>query len=290
MIIGRAIIRDRYALQDAARVLSLMMVVQAIGPVAAPVIGGYLLGISTWRIIFVPLCGLGLAYFVVTLFRLPETMPRENRVKNNPREILGVFLHLLRDGQFLAPALAGALGGATIFSFISGSPFVLMGLYELNEVQYGWAFALFAMGMAGAGHVNQVLLRRIQAHRLLYAGLMCSVFFSASMLIILLRYGLPPLSVFLPLLFFTLAANPVAVANSTAIAMAAYVKHSGSASSLIGALQFGCAGAISALTGLLHNGTSYPMAVTMLVCTAGALMTLLLNRRTRQKARRKQIY
>jgi DHA1 family bicyclomycin/chloramphenicol resistance-like MFS transporter len=278
MIIGRAIIRDRYSLQNAARALSLMIVVQSIGPVAAPVIGGYLLRISTWRMIFVTLCGLGLACFLATFFRLPETLLKENRVKNSPREILGVFLQLLSEGKFLAPALAGALGGATTFAFISGSPFVLMGLYEVNEVQYGWIFAAISIGMAGAGYVNQMLLRHIQVLHLLYAGLMCSIFFSAGILIILLKYGQPPLSLLFPPLFFTLATNPLAVANSTAVAMAAYAKHSGSASSLIGALLFACAGATSTLTGLMHNGTAYPMVVMMLVCSACALMILLLNR------------
>ncbi|MDR2604185.1 MAG: multidrug effflux MFS transporter [Desulfovibrio sp.] len=286
MVIGRAVIQDLYALQDAARMLSLLMMVQSVGPVAAPVIGGYLLGIAGWRMIFAVLCGLGLTCFLVVFFRLPETLAPETPsaaqgVPHMRRQILGIFLSICRNRQFLAPALTGGLGGATTFAFISGSPFVLMSLYGLNGVQYSWVFALCALGMVGAGRLNQVMLGRFQPGSLLCAALAGSLLCGLGLFLsLLMADGLPPLPLLLLPLFFILAAGPILFANSTALAMAASGQHAGSASALLGALQFGCAGAVSAGTSLLHNGTAYPLGGMLLACCIAASAIFFLARHT----------
>lgn len=98
--------------------------------------------------------------------------------------------------------------------------------------------------------------------------------FAVFLLTVLGVWGLPPLPVLLALLFFSLAGIPVVNANATAVAMAACGENAGSASSLIGGIQFGFAGIVSALTGALHNDTAYPMAGLIFLCWAVAFAGL----------------
>lgn len=274
MIIGRAIIQDKYTLTEAARALSLMMAVQSIGPVAAPVMGGYILNYSDWQTIFILLGIIGSVCLFLTFITLPETLAPEKRQHNSLTEIFSVFKGIVTNRAFLVPALSGAFGGATMFAFISASSSILMGLYHLSETAYGWTFGSFAFGMGLASQGNRLLLTKFDPVLLFKSALVFSSLFSALLLCLLLFQGLPPLPLFILLLFLALVVVPVINANSTALAMAAAGDNSGSASSLVGVIQFGCAGAISAVTGTLHNGTAFPMVAVILCCSLCAFALL----------------
>lgn len=121
MVVSRAIIRDCCDVVGAAQTFSALMAVQAVGPVAAPVIGGFILAVAHWHAIFIGLGALGGICFIWTFLALPETLPATNRVRNSLMESLRVFGRTLARRNFIAPALCGGLGGASIFAFISGS-------------------------------------------------------------------------------------------------------------------------------------------------------------------------
>lgn len=284
MIISRAVIRDLFDLEGSARVLTLMMAVQSIGPVAAPVIGGYLLGLTSWTSIFILLTLFGVGCLAAAFFTLPESLPAENRLRQTTGEIGGVFVHLLRKRDFITPALAGALGGAAIFAFISGSPFVLMDLYGFNETQYGWAFGLFCLGTALMSQSNFLLLRKFSARLVLMIGLSFTAVFGAALAFVVSFDGQADLAVLLALLFLSLWTIPVIAANSTAVAMAFSGSCTGSGSSLIGMLQFSLAGLISSITSLLHDGSAWPMSFMIMVCGLAALAVMAWGRVTKGAA------
>ncbi|UQZ90284.1 Bcr/CflA family drug resistance efflux transporter [Deltaproteobacteria bacterium Smac51] len=274
MIISRAVIRDTFDLNSSARVLTMMMAVQSIGPVAAPVIGGYLLALTAWPSIFVLLTCLGAACFIASLFSLPESLPPENRLEQGPKEIAAGFLALFKSNAFIVPALSGGLGGAAIFAFITGSPFVLMALYGLNETQYGWAFGLFCLGTTAFSQSNFILLKKFSARQVLAGALALMSVAAAALSLVIIFQGQPSLAVLLAFLFVALLTIPIICANATAVAMAASGERAGSASSLIGMAQFTLAGLVSSVTSVIHNGTALPMAVVIAVCGLSALLVL----------------
>lgn len=275
MIISRAIIQDLFEVNSAARVLSLMMVMQSIGPIAAPVLGGYLLSISGWPIVFNGMCLLGLGSFIAAFIFLPETLPAEKRVKQSIMGILAVFYRLLRNPGFTFTTLAGGFTGACMFAFISGSPFVFMNLHGLSETSYGWSFACIAMGMGLASQINRMLLKKYKAHTLMLAAIFLNATFAA---LLLTFAGTEKFWLLYALIFITIAFMPMAIANATAIAMACSLQNAGSASALLGVLQFTLAGIISALSGALHNGTAYPMAGLILLCGVLSIFVLVLQK------------
>lgn len=265
MIVARAVIQDVMAPDEAARALSAMMMVQGIGPVLAPVLGGYLLLAGGWRVIFAFLAAFGAACLLATWRGLQETLPRARHRPLRLAAIVATFTALLRLRAFVVPAMAAAMALAALFAYIAGSPFVFMELHGVSQQHYGWLFALNAGGMLLFARINLWLLRRMSPARALRIAL--AVLLLAVSALFLAR-GQAGLGWLLAPLFVAVGCVPVVAANATALAMAAGREWAGSASSLLGALQFGLATLASAGVGALHDGSATPMAAMMLVCAS----------------------
>lgn len=266
MVIGRAVVQDIFDLKGAAKLFSMMAVVQAIGPIIAPLMGGYVVTYLGWRSIFGLLFLLGTGSFAAVLAILPESLPTARRVPLNFNNVVGAFGSLLRSRKFLTPCLAGGFAGAAVFAFIGGSPFVLMTLYGYNERQYGWLFALIAVGMGIGGQIGRMLLSRSTPHRLLAGGVGVCMVFGAVLLALTLVLGLPSFAVFFVLLALSMVTCPIITANSAAIAMSESGDNAGCGSSLIGVAAFGIGGLVVAATGLLDNDTAVPMTGMIFLC------------------------
>ncbi len=272
MIISRAIIQDRFAEREAAKALSLMMVIQTVGPITAPVIGAYLLVLGGWQAVFYFLLVFGLLCWWLTRQSVAESLPAHARQKPGIHATLTVFKRFLTQRRFIAPTIAGSLSNAVMFCFISGSPFVLMELYGLGQQAYGWVFSATALGMVATSQANRILLKRFKPRLLFNASIVVSL---VAALCLVLLSGSERLWLFMIPLAICVAMVPVVCANSMALAMAESGPDAGSASSLIGVMQFALAGIVSALVGAFHNGTSMPMCATILACT---LLAFVVNR------------
>lgn len=275
MVVGRAVVNDLFDLNGAARMFSMMAVIQAIGPIAAPLLGSYVVTYLGWRSVFGILFLLGAGSFVASILFLPETLPPARRVAQSPGEIAGMFAGLLRNGRFMAPCLAGGIAGAAMFAFIGGSPFALMEVYKFSQTEYGWLFAAVAVGMGVAGQAGGWLLKRSTPHRMLATGVGITALFGGLLFFLNLGMGVPPFALFFAPLLLSLMATPIVNANSSAIAMSESGGNAGSASSLIGVAAFGIGGLIIAVSGLLDNGTTLPMTAMIFTCGAVALVIVL---------------
>ncbi len=274
MIICRAIIQDLFNTNEAARALSMMMMVQGIGPVAAPVMGGYIYSFFGWKAVFVFLTLFGICCLLATLKYIPETLDTPRPI--NPKQILGNFTQVLSNRSFLTPLLSGSMALATIFIFISASPFVFMVLHKVSKEHYTWIFGICAGGMLIAAQINTMLLKRFSPLSILRVTLIFLIIMSALLVAVTTTGKLIP---FIIVLFFCIATVPITGANSTAIAMSACGKNAGTASSLVGVTQYIIAGFISALVGWIHNGTAYPMTMTMCMAAVLAFIILMFNGR-----------
>lgn len=270
MVIGRAIVNDLFPPGESARVLSLMMIMMTIAPIVAPVIGSVILAFAGWRAIF----GFVLAFSLLCGFLVwryvPETLPENKRHPLNLSHILRTYAMLLRQRAFIMPALAGGAGIACMFAFITGSPFIFMGLFGVNEQQYGWLFGMNAFGLVVGAQINRMCLKRWPAPRVLSVGLAVNLCASLALLAIA---GTSHLALFLVPLWFAVASLGMIGANAAAIAMSASGKVAGSGSALIGTLQFSGAFLVSSLVASNQNGTAYPMAIAFVCC--GILSNLL---------------
>lgn len=264
MIVARAVIQDLMEPREAARTLSTMMMVQGMGPVLAPLLGGWLLALAGWRSVFVFLALFGGTCLVWVWRGLPETLPAERRRALHLGDTLRTFGRLLRTPGFMLPALTGATAMAAMFAYIAGSPHVFMQLHGVSQQHYGWLFAFNAVGMVIAGRVNALLLRRLLPTAVLRVAVCMMA--AAALLLLILRDSTALAWLIAPL-FVCIGCVPMVAANSVAMAMGVGRFAAGSASSLVGALQFGLAALASGLVGALDDGTALPMTAVMLSCT-----------------------
>ncbi len=219
MVVGRAIVKDCFDLKGAAKMFSMMAVVQAIGPIAAPLLGSYIVTYLGWRSNFSLLCLLGLGCFGAIYLYIPESQAAAQRQAQKPREIASTFIALLSYRKFLIPCLAGAVAGAALFAFIGGSPFVIMSIYGFSHTEYGWLFASIAVGMSVAGQAGSVLLKKTTPQRLLWYGVGITTVFGSVILFLTATMGVPPFPLFFIPLALALVCTPIIVANSAAVSM-----------------------------------------------------------------------
>lgn len=270
MIIGRAIIRDLFDAREAARALSLMMVVMTLGPILSPIIGGFIVAHTDWRAVFYVMLGFGALCAVLVWLLVPETLPFEARQSEGIGGILRGWGELLSDRRFVVPALVGGLGQASLFAFITGSPFVFMTLNGVGAQAYGWLFALIAGALIVSANINRWALHRHGPDVLLGLALILNLVAGIGTVVAAFVGGLV---VLLVPLWFAIGALGFVGANAAAVAMAASGRRSGSGSSLVGVIQFSFAFLVSSLVAATQNGTAYPMTLAIVSC--GTLATLL---------------
>jgi DHA1 family bicyclomycin/chloramphenicol resistance-like MFS transporter len=202
---------------------------------------------------------------------LPETLPVERRVRAGLWQALEVYWRLLLDRRFVGYALTGGFVVAGMFAYISGSPFVFIELYGVAPQHYGWIFGANAFGLVLASQINRWLLTRFRSEAILAATL--GVTATAGLLLALVAAtGFGGLAGLLAPLFVFVASVGLVGPNTAAAAMASYGRVAGSASALMGVLQFVVGASAGALVGALHNGTAVPMAGAIAACGVAALL------------------
>jgi DHA1 family bicyclomycin/chloramphenicol resistance-like MFS transporter len=271
IVIARAVVQDLYDGVEAAKFFSMLMLVNGLAPILAPVLGGQLLRFTPWPGVFAALSGIGLAMFLASLLGLKETLPVERRASGGLRATVSTFRTLLTDRGFVAYALACGLGFAAMFTYISGSPFVLQEIYDLSPQAFSVVFGVNALGIVVVGQVSGRLAGRVSLHRLLAAGLAIVAVGGVGLLVAVIG-GVGLVGV-LPALFLVVAGQGLALPNSTALALSGRPPNvAGSASALLGLGQFAIGGAAAPLAGIAGSGTALPMALTIAATALGAVV------------------
>lgn len=271
IVVTRAIVRDCFGVESMARVLSLMLLIMGIAPILAPLLGGYLHEWFGWQAIFAVLVGYGLVCMMLIIFGIPETF-RGPRARPSFAASLASYHKLIRHRRFMGYALAGGIGQAGMFAYISSSSFVFIGIYGLSPQHYAWIFGLNACGLIVASQLNSKVLERVPVQRVLRRALRSYFIFGVLLLgAALLDLGV--IGLVIPL-FFCIASLGFSFPNSTAAAMAPFGDRAGSAAALLGTLQFTIASIASFTVGHLYNGTPVPMAAVITTCAALALTLL----------------
>ena len=175
MVIARAIVRARFDGNRAAHVFSLMMLVMGAAPILAPTVGGILLTYYSWHFIFWLLMAIGVITFVLVVFALPESLPLERRDRLAIRRSLANYRLILKDRSFVGYSLSAGMVQAGMFTYIAGSAFVFMHLFQLSTRQYGMLFGINACGLIACSQINNFLLKRIGYKNILDRGIIVNM-------------------------------------------------------------------------------------------------------------------
>ncbi|WP_459614785.1 Bcr/CflA family multidrug efflux MFS transporter [Bordetella sp. 2513F-2] len=266
VVIPRAVIRDHYETQDAARALSLLMLIMGVAPILAPLIGGQLLEFVGWRSLFwlMVLLGLGLLAAVALIMR--ESLAPERMVPLSWRTIFQNYRGLLGHRGFMAHSLAGGLGQAGMFSYIIGSPRLFIELYGVTPQHYGVLFGANAAALIIGSQVSARLLRKHQPQFLQRRALTALAIASLAGIALTLA-GLMALPVLMVCLMGYMFSQGFVNPNSAALALSEQGKRLGAASAMLGTLQLSC-GALAGLAVSVWQTESPLPLTTVLACCA----------------------
>jgi MFS transporter, DHA1 family, multidrug resistance protein len=268
LVIARAIVRDHFHGAVAARMFAALMIVNGAAPILAPLIGGQVLRVTSWRGVFLVLGAIGALLLVVTLRGLPETLPRDRRHGGGLRATAGTLRRLSRDRRFMPYAASFSLSFAALFAYIAGSSFVLENIHGVSPQTFSLVFATNSVGLIAAAQIGARALTRASPALLLRFGLGAVALAGSATLVVVATHG--ALVLLLVSLFVLASGNGLVVPNGTASAMAEQPQALGSASALLGVGQFGCGAIVAPLVGLAGSHDALPMAIVIAVCALSA--------------------
>ncbi len=268
IVIARAIVRDRWSGAEAARILSLLVLVMGVAPIVAPSIGAVLLEVSTWRSVFVLLFVFGLALLIATAAKLPRGGPTREA------EPLALALPaLFRDRLFVTAMLGGGFAQAGLFAYIAGSSFVFVEHHHLTTTRFAWLFGVNAVGLVAGAQVNRFLLRHAAPGVIARAATLAAL---VSALVLVSRATVGPLAEQAILVFVFVSSYGLTASNATAMALENHASRAGLASAVLGSTQNAMAASATVVVGLLSDGTPRAMATVMLGCAIPATLSIAL--------------
>ena len=285
LVASQALVSDIFAKDKRAEVFSMITLVIAISPMIAPTVGGYVTAAFGWNWIFFILSGIAVAILSGVYFFLPTGKEPDTSVSLKPQAVLGSFFTVLRQPQFLIYTLAGGLATAAPFAYIAGSSDVFMNIYKVTEQQYGWIFAFLAVAMIGSTQLNHFLLKKYNSEQIIKTTLLYQSVVG-TLLVLGVYNNWYNLYTLIGMMFIFLTGQGLTGPNTSAISLAPFKKHTGSASALMGSWRMGAGAIISIIVSVLHNNTAIPMVGMMAACSLVSLVILFVGNATVNNAAR----
>jgi DHA1 family bicyclomycin/chloramphenicol resistance-like MFS transporter len=272
-VVARAIIRDRFDHIESARMLSLMMLIMGLAPILAPLLGTALLSVGGWRLSFWFMAAFGVAVGLAAFFRLKESRSEATAVQAAKENPFQAYLALAHQPRLIGYGLAGALNGATLFTYISTSPELIIETYGMSAAAFPMVFGVNAIGIVGSGQLNRMLLRRVGPDVVLARASVVAVCIGALLALAAVTGFGGPWTV-LPLIFLLMSSFGFMQGNTMAGALNVDPTRAGSISAAMGALSFATGALAASLAALFHDGSPRPMALVMMGALTGSALAL----------------
>jgi DHA1 family bicyclomycin/chloramphenicol resistance-like MFS transporter len=276
MVVPRAVVRDLHTGVDAARLMSLLMLVFSVCPILAPLVGSLLIESFGWRSVFWAITVAAVLGMLLLFTRLPETRPPEQRVDSSVASALAAYRILLRDRHFLGLVFTGAFGISSFFAYLANSPFVFIDHYGLTPRQYSIAFGVNAASFIGVSQFTGKLAKRfglVPMVKVAVAG------YAITMALLLASnlLGMDRIEILIGMMLVGFGFLGLVVPATAVLALDAHGTIAGTASALMGTLQFLCGALVMAIVGGFVDGSARPMVAGIAGC---ALVSLLVARST----------
>lgn len=273
-VISRAIASDMYKGKELTKFLSLLMLVNGVAPVIAPAIGGVILSLAVWRMVFIILTVFGILMVIGSLTKVPESLQDDEKDSDGIKEMFKNFKHLLETPKFVLPMLIQGFSFIMLFTYISASPFIIQKIYGMSALQFSIMFAAIGITLIISSQLVGVLVDRIERRQLLKIVTYIQVLGVVIVAITLLNH----LSFWILVIGFIILVAPVTAVASLgfSIAMDESTRGRGSASSLLGLVQFLLGGLMSSLVNVMgeHNMIPYVVIISMTAVIMIILQTI----------------
>lgn len=270
IVIARAIARDVCKGPALTRFFSMLMLVNGLAPILAPVIGGQILRFSTWEGVFVLLTVIGVVLTICAII-MTETLSARRRVEGGVFASLKGFKGLFSQKYFMGHCVMQCFGFAAFFAYISGSSFVFQNIYHVSPQVFSLIFGINGIGLMISGALTGRLAGRVEDWKILRTALYVAVIGSVLLLAGFIIHM--PLPAVIVVLFFTVSTLSCMATSSFSLAMQAQGRNAGSASALIGFFSMISGAVMAPVVGIAGSYTAIPMGIVMVVGEVGALLT-----------------
>ena len=274
-VAAMAMVRDFFPVEKSASVISFFVLILGVSPLLAPTAGSFIITTWGWHTVFIVLAIITAIILVLVFFFLPEGHPADKTLSLKPIPIINGFKAVLTTPNFYVYALAGTFSFSGLFVYVANSPAIFMGHFHLSEKLYGGVFALLSIGFIGGSQLNHFVTKKFSNQQILKTALIAQAMVAIVFLVGAINgwYGLAEVLV---LLFLLLSCCGLTYPNAAALCMAPFTKNAGSASALLGFIQIGLGGVISASVSMLPMQEITAMATIMSATVIIALVILLL--------------
>jgi DHA1 family bicyclomycin/chloramphenicol resistance-like MFS transporter len=260
LVVARAVVRDLADGPAMVRVFARLMLIVGVVPILAPTVGGLLLRVMPWQGLFVALGMFGLAAAVAVQLGLEESLPPHRRRRGGLRPALGSYGILVRDRRYVRSALVMAFTFAALFTYVSGSAFVMRQVFGLDAAGYGLMFAGHSVALVGGNQLSGRLAGRWRPASHLLATLGVALV-GGSALVLVAVTGVGGLAAAIGTVVLTVFGVGMSLPLASTITMAGYPERAGAASALLGLFQFSVGGLLAPLVGLASTTTLLPLAI-----------------------------
>lgn len=272
-VLARAVVTDVYDRREAPRMFSLLMLVMGLAPILAPIGGGWVLAVADWQAIFLALAVFGVLVGGLVFFRLPESRSEQVAAHARTESPFQGITAVARNRHIVGYAIAGGMGTASMFTYITCVPDLLIEHYGISPEHFGWFFGINAAGLIAGSQINRHLLKRRTSHDLLKIALAIGLGLTLILLASALT-GIGGLPGLLIPLFLVITCMGFVLPNGGASAMVIDLKRAGSTSAFTGSMSFALGAGGSAIAGLFYDGSPMPMAVVMTAALAMGVLVL----------------
>jgi DHA1 family bicyclomycin/chloramphenicol resistance-like MFS transporter len=268
-VLARACVRDIFPPGQAARIFAQMLLVLSVSPLFAPLFGGWLLLIASWRYLFWIQGALAALTAVAVFFRLPESHPGSDRAIH-PVAVIRDYAAIARDRRFLGYVMASTLSGAGLYVYLTGWSHVVIDIFHVPPQYFGYTFLLNGIGLIAVSQVTAKLLHHRPAPRLLFWALLAQACFGGFALLFSWS-GWGGLFGILPWLFLYCSMIGAISPMASGLALMGFGASAGMASALMGIIVYGGGTIASLVMGAFTPATPVPMAALICLCGFSAL-------------------
>jgi MFS transporter, DHA1 family, multidrug resistance protein len=272
-VAAMAMVRDFFPVEKSASIISLLVLILGASPLLAPTVGSYIIAWWGWHFVFVILAIITCIILLAVIFFLPKGQAPDTAVSLKPSAIARGYTQVMKEPRFYLYALAGSFSFSGLFVYVAHSPAIFMNHFQLSGKVYGAVFAILSIGFIGSSQLNHALTKRYSSATILSGAILVQCIAAILFAVGAWQnwYGLMPVIIFL---FIILSCAGIVYPNAAALCMAPFEKNAGSASALLGFIQIGIGGLISASAGLLPVNAVLAMALITMATVVVAVIIL----------------
>jgi DHA1 family bicyclomycin/chloramphenicol resistance-like MFS transporter len=257
-----AMVRDLFPIEENAKVFSLLMLVVGLSPMLAPTVGSFVTAAFGWQAVFLTLALIAVLTLLAVIFKLPDGYKPNTGLSLKPGPIVSNFIMVFKEPQFYTYAIGGAFSFAGIFTYVTGSPGIFMQIFNLDEHTFSYVFAGLSVAFIGSSQLNTLMLRWYSSQQIVKVAIAVQIV-SGILFLMLSLIGVLGLVGVIAFLFMFLLTLGFISSNASALSLAPFTEHAGSASALMGSMQLGIGALTSGVLGMIKTVSIVPMAAVM---------------------------